>query len=225
MKGPALLAGLAVLAGCTPPPPTPAPARPVVQATDKVFDWRIEGHGYFVVQHVPGGEVAYTRSGAFDVAELGTVTLRSLPSWQLSPQVIVNPTKLGQTRLTPDGIVLQPIAAETPDLTPSDLVAGPVGLCSDCQALPAGWKPLGRLSLAVFAHPDRLTPRADGLYVVTDAAAVGETRRVTPTARPAAGDPGPWDQGGRIVQGFLETTTAAGLPVFPLPISLGLGRP
>jgi flagellar basal body rod protein FlgG len=197
----------------------------VVQ-TDSVFDWAIDGRGYFVLNDPDTGRTVYSRTGSFTVDGNGMVATATRPSWRLSPLVILNPDRLGQTRLTPDGALLVPASGTQADLLPSAIVAGPIGLCSDCEAIPQGWQVLGRVTLAVFAKPEGLSKRPDGLLEVSDSDAVGERRIVTPAARAASGsDSGPWDQPGRLLQGYLETSTASNLPKFPIPIPLGLGRP
>jgi flagellar basal body rod protein FlgG len=215
----AAVAGLALLlGGCLPPPMPPPPARTVILETGNVLDWAIDGPGYFVLTHPELGRTVYTRTGGFTIDGNGLLATRTRPSWQLSPLIIVNPDRLGATRLSPDGALLVPDDAKA-DLTPTAILAGPIGLCADCSPIPTGWKVLGLLTIAVFERPETLVKRPDGFW---EAPSDAGRRIVTPSARAATASDLP-ARPGRLVQGILETTSAASLPTFPLPIPLGRG--
>jgi flagellar basal body rod protein FlgG len=226
MRHASLFAALTVLmGGCVPPIPPDPVARTVRLATDLVLDWAIDGNGFFVVEDPDSGQTAYTRTGAFSIDGLGWLSTNTRPGWRLFPAVIIPPDRLALTRLSPDGAVMIPQAPDTVALAPSDIVAGPIGLCADCQPIPTGWKVLGRITIAVFERPAGLQKRPDGLWQRSGTGAEGQHRLVVPAARPASGSDSPaWDQPGRIIQGYLETTSAASLPKVPLPLPLGRSR-
>lgn len=135
----------------------PAAQGPVVE-TGQPFDLAIVGPGFFRLQG-PGGEVRYTRAGAFTLDPAGRL-------------------------LGPGGMPL--LGAAGPVTLPQGAVRVRVG---DGGALLAGmpdgtWQPAGTLALAAFARPEALVPLGQGLWAAAPAAG---PEQVLPAGDPQAG--------------------------------------
>lgn len=112
-----------------------------LQQTTNSFDVAINGNGYFTIQ-MPDGTTGYTRDGAFQVDNTGTlVTNNGMP---VTPPITM-PANTVSVTIGHDGVV-------------TALVAG--------QATPTQ---VGQLQLATFINPKGLDPRGQNLFYESQA--------------------------------------------------------
>ena len=109
--------------------------------TGNPLDLTIQGQGFFQVQ-MPNGEVAYTRSGAFQLDSTGIITTSD--GYQLQPAITIPPSATNITVGT-DGTVS-------------------VQLPGQQQA-----QQVGSIQLATFANPGGLSSVGSNLYLETTA--------------------------------------------------------
>jgi flagellar basal-body rod protein FlgG len=110
-------------------------------ATGNPLDLAIQGQGFFQVQ-MPNGDLAYTRSGAFQVDSQGNV-------------------------VTSDGYPLQPSITLPPNAT--SLTIGTDGTVSVSLPGQAQAQQVGQIQLATFANPGGLNSVGQNLFLPTTA--------------------------------------------------------
>jgi len=109
--------------------------------TGNPLDLTIQGQGFFQVQ-MPSGEIAYTRSGAFQLDSTGTIVTSD--GYQLQPAITIPPSATNIT-IGNDGTVS-------------------VQLPGQQQA-----QQVGSIQLATFANPGGLSSVGNNLYLETTA--------------------------------------------------------
>jgi flagellar basal-body rod protein FlgG len=120
-----------------------------VRATGRSLDVAIVGQGFLEIA-LPGDKIGYSRNGALQVNGEGVLGLAS--GFPLSADVRI-PTGARDVRVQADGSVLATLAGDsTPTL-------------------------LGQIELAIFANPESLQYRGDGVF---EAPADAEVARVRP---------------------------------------------
>jgi flagellar basal-body rod protein FlgG len=110
-----------------------------IEMTNNKLDVAIEGHGFYQLQ-LPGGQVAYTRDGNFQLSDQGEIV--SKQGYALLPNVRV-------------------------PVDTTDISIGPSGIVSvQRNGVP---EELGRIELARFANPAGLFAQGENLYTATPA--------------------------------------------------------
>lgn len=113
----------------------------VLQETSNQFDIAIRGRGYFVVE-LPGGELGYTRAGAFSLNQDGEM-------------------------VTQQGNLVSPgIAVPTDAIGVSISSTGVVEAFIDGQATPQN---IGQLELATFINENGLEAQGENTFIQTEA--------------------------------------------------------
>ncbi len=112
-----------------------------VNTTGNPLDMMIEGQGFFQVQ-LPSGEVAYTRSGAFQLDSTGIIVTSQ--GYQLQPAITI-PAAATNVTIGSDGTVSVQIPGQQ-------------------QA-----QQVGSIQLATFANPGGLNSTGSNLYLETTA--------------------------------------------------------
>jgi HEAT repeat protein/flagellar basal body rod protein FlgF len=115
-----------------------------VTPTGQALDLAIQGKGFFVVEYVENQQPRrlYTRDGRFKLGKDGVVVSRAVPSAKLIPEIVL-PTDTGQVAVSAAGALLARTKA--------------VELLGE----------RGRIALAWFDHPERLTPARPGFFIRT----------------------------------------------------------
>lgn len=141
-----------------------------VETTDKTLDLAITGEGFFTVKGTGvGGQISYTRNGAFSVTEDRNVVDTTGAHLQVLPVdaagVVTGDTAADLTDLTvplfkPDGAGL-PTTVQL-----SSLAVSETGLISATWA-DGTTTPLGNLALATFASQDGLRQKGDAHWQST----------------------------------------------------------
>jgi len=118
-----------------------------IESRGKWFALSIDGPGYFPIVDDKTNAAVYVRGGYVSLNKFGQLIVRAGDSqWLLEPSTQI---PLSQPfSVHPDGRVF---------------VQGTVAPNGDSV-----WSPVGRLSLAVFARPDRLRKVGPGIYRPTD---------------------------------------------------------
>ncbi|MCA9774360.1 MAG: flagellar basal-body rod protein FlgG [Myxococcales bacterium] len=132
------------------------------QQTNNMFDMAIEGDGFYQIDYT-GGQVAYTRSGAFKVDNQGRLTTSD--GFPLSPNITV-PSDAIRIDVGPDGTVSAILAAGQP---PSEI--GNIQLVRFLN--PAGLTAVGRNLLVETESsgtPTTGTPGEDGFGTIAQGA-------------------------------------------------------
>lgn len=112
-----------------------------VSATDNTLDIAIQGKGYFQIR-LPSGETAYTRDGAFQLSDQGTIVTHE--GYQVLPGITVPNDATGIT-VNASGQVLISRDGQTENTE------------------------VGQIQLSVFANEAGLEARGDNLYMETPA--------------------------------------------------------
>jgi len=108
--------------------------------TNGTFDLAIQGEGYFQIQ-LPNGEIGYTRDGAFQKSETGTLVTHD--GFAVQPGVVI-PPNTQEVTVSADGNVQAKIAG----------VDAPVNV--------------GTIQLALFANAGGLKAAGNNLFLATD---------------------------------------------------------
>jgi hypothetical protein len=191
--------------GCTPTQPTsPVPfIQGSLTATGNVYDWALDGPGYFQVLDRQAGRIYYTRQGAFKLTAEGNVVTRD-GEFPIEPPVTIHKdgNAFQTPQVTPDGFVIVP---RLPGNKNSDFVAA-----KPYPSVPPGMVSGSMLHVAMFADPRALTPGPNGLLQ----AAAGTCPLITSPGRLAmyagpSAPPAPWDATGSVVTGKLEAAPSA----------------
>ena len=136
-----MAAGLQVGLGARPTASEILQAQGDYSSTGNPLDLAIQGQGFFQV-HLPSGETAYTRSGAFHLDAQGNV-------------------------VTADGNPLDP--AITIPQNALSITIGSDGSVSVTQAGQTQAQPIGSIQLAMFANPGGLNSVGNNLFLATTA--------------------------------------------------------
>ena len=127
--------------------------------TGNELDLAIDGRGFFQI-NTPGGEIAYSRAGAFKLDGDGNIVTSD--GYLLEPQITV-PTDAVQLTVGPDGTITVMNAGET---TPSE-----IGNIQTARfANPAGLTGIGKnlfMESETSGSPTTGTPGEDGLGTIT----------------------------------------------------------
>lgn len=118
-----------------------------LQQTSNPLDLAIQGNGYFQVLQ-PGGQIAYTRDGAFELNQNGQIV--TADGYQVLPNITVPPNATSVT-IASDGT----ISVTTPGSSTSTTV--------------------GQVQLASFVNPQGLQPVGQNLYLATSASGAAIT--------------------------------------------------
>lgn len=122
-----------------------------LEQTGRSLDVAIDGEGFFPVQ-LPGGELAYTRDGSFQISDQGVL-------------------------VTSDGYSIGSGIKIPNDVT--DIAISATGVVSGSKGPGGEAQELGRIELARFANPSGLSSLGQNLYSAT--AASGEATSGYPT--------------------------------------------
>jgi flagellar basal-body rod protein FlgG len=125
--------------------------------TENTLDLAIEGKGFFQVRQ-PSGELAFTRSGTFQLDKDGNVVDSS--GNQLEPAITI-PSTAQSVTIAKDGTVSYTISGQTSAQT------------------------AGQIQIAMFANPGGLNSLGSNLYAPTDAS--GDATVSTPGGQEGAG--------------------------------------
>ena len=106
-----------------------------------MFDLAIQGDGFFQVQ-LPNGEIGYTRDGAFQQNETGTLVTHD--GFPVQPGIVIPPNTT-EVSISADGNVQAKIAG----------TSAPVNV--------------GQIQMALFPNPGGLRATGDNLFLATEA--------------------------------------------------------
>ncbi|MBC7544450.1 MAG: flagellar hook basal-body protein [Candidatus Sericytochromatia bacterium] len=192
-------------------PKTPAPfILGSLTTTGNLYDWALDGPGYFQVRDPKSEKVYFTRRGAFKLTAAGTIVTRDDAGLPIEPQVTIpsDGNAFLPAQITPDGVVIAP---RRPGDTNKDYVA-----TSPYPSVAPKMIAIGQIHVVVFPDPSALTPGPNGLLRAPDGTcpAFSWPGRLLMYAAP--GDPAPpWDATGSLITGTLEV--AASVAPSPAP--------
>lgn len=138
-----------------------------IETTDKTMDLAITGEGFFTVRNPSvGGQISYTRNGAFSVTEDRNVVDTTGAIVQVLP---VDPTTgavTGTTTADLTNLVVPQTKPSDPTVQLSSVAVSETGLISATYA-DGTTEPLGNVALATFASQDGLRQKGDAHWQST----------------------------------------------------------
>ncbi|PZU57314.1 MAG: flagellar biosynthesis protein FlgG [Sphingobium sp.] len=137
-----------------------------IETTDKTLDLAITGEGFFTVKGTgTGGQVSYTRNGAFSITEARNVVDTTGANLQILP-VDATGTITGNTAADLSDLVIPLTKPSDPTVQLSSVSVSEAGLISATYA-DGTTEPLGNLAMATFASQDGLRQKGDAHWQST----------------------------------------------------------